>query len=122
MDHGLKLLLGLVILGAVLFGLDRCDSWWSNRNVNKQKANINAILSNINAIETGVIAATKEELAAEKMAANIETKALLNAVNATEETRIDTNAALANLQKAKNANATGITVKELEEKLRRLDQ
>lgn len=111
----------LFVLGLVLFTMDKCSSYFTNRDIEKRKANVNAILSNIQAIETGKIAATKEELAAEKAKAELETEDLLEAANATDAARAETNAALTNLNAARNANTTNSSVKDLEDALRRLE-
>lgn len=111
----------LVLLGLVLFGIDRCSSWRFERDIDKRKANVNAALSNI-ADREKTIANLNEQQAAEKEVVRRETEDLQNAVNATDQQKAETNKALANLANARNANETNVTVQELEEKLRRLDQ
>lgn len=112
--------LGLIVLGLVLFTMDRCSSGRDDKKVREHFANINALTANIQKMESGVIPATKEEIAAEKMAANVETKALVEAVGGTEEAKAETNAALANLANAKNANTTNSSVADLEKALEKL--
>lgn len=121
MDHGLKLLAVLVILGAVLFGIDRCSTWRANRDIEARKANVNAALSNIANIEAN-IAFDKGRQEEQKQAVNAATQDYLTAVNATNEVREEVNAALANVEKAKNANQANVSIRELEEKLRKLEQ
>lgn len=112
----------LFVLGLVLFTLDKCSSYFTNRDIEKRKANVNAILSNIQAVESGQIVATKEQLAAEKAKAELETKELLENIEATDAAKAETNAALANLANAKSKDATNSSVKNLEDALRKLEQ
>lgn len=111
----------IVLLVIVLFTVDRCSTYRDNKKVNEHKANIANIAANIKKMETGVIPATKEEIAAQKAAANVETGLLLDAVGATDEAREATNAALANLEAAKGKDTTNSSVKDLEDALRRLE-
>lgn len=111
----------LVLLGFVLFGIDRCSSWRFTRDIDKRKVNVNAALSNI-AEREKTIANLNEQQAAEKEAVKIEAQELQNAVNATNEQRVETNRALENLNASRNSNAVNVSVSDLEEKLRRLDQ
>lgn len=112
--------IGLVLLiGGVLLAIDRCGTWRSDRDIEKRKANINAVLANIEIKET-TIANLQTQVELEKQAANTEMKQLLENINATEATKVETNAALANLDRAKNANTTNSSVKQLEELLEKL--
>lgn len=107
---------GLVLIAAVLFGISKCGTWRSDRDIDKQKANINAALSNI-ANKESVIANLQTEIAVEKEAVKHETNSLLNNINATNEAKTQTNAALANLDKARNANTTNSSAEQLEKLL-----
>lgn len=121
LDHGLKVLAGLIVLGLVLFGIDRCSTWRTNRDIEARKANVNAALANIANVEAN-IAFDKGRQEEQKAAVNAATQDYLMAVNATDEARSEVNAALANVEKAKNANQANVSIRELEEKLKRLEQ
>lgn len=111
---------GLVLLGLVLFGFSKCSDYRFSRDVDKRKANINAALSNIANIQQQKTELEKQE-AVEKEVVKIETESLANAVNATNEQRVETNKALSNLDAAHNSNTTNTSVEDLEKLLRRLD-
>jgi hypothetical protein len=112
---------GLVLIGAVLFGIDRCGSWREQRKIDKIKANVNAALVNVANIEV-----KKRELelqqAAELEAAKRDVEEFNEAANASIEAREEVNKALENVNIARNSNTTGTTVDELKRKLDRLDR
>jgi len=112
---------GLILIAIVLFALDRFGTWRSNRDIDKRKANINAVLANIETKES-TIANLQTEVALEKQAANIETKALLENINTTEATKEETNRALGNLANAKGKDTTNSSVADLEKLLKQLEQ
>jgi len=111
--------IGLVVLGAVLFAFDRFTDWRVDRDTERRKANINAHLANAQTIEKG-IANLNERLAAEKEAANIETQGYLDKVNASRDAREATNAALSNLANAKGVNTANSSAADLEKALENL--
>jgi len=112
-------LAGLLLLAAVLFGMDRCSSWNFASKQDKLKANVNTIIANIEA-RNAVIANLKEQQAVEAERVKQATAEYLDAINATDATRQETDRALSNLANAANANRGNVSVKELEEKLRGL--
>lgn len=120
----LKLVLVLAAIGGlvalVLFTVDYCGSWSTNRENEKRKANINAGMANI-ANKQSTIANLETEVAIEKERVRQETETHLTTVNATEQVKAETNAALSNLAAAKNANTTNSSVRQLEDVLRRLE-
>jgi len=114
------ILVGVLIAILGLFWLiDGIGSWWTGRGNNKRQANINAHLSNI-ATKEGTIANLQTEVEIEKSHLVEETKEHLKDVNATVEAKTETNKALANLEKAKNANTTNSSVQDLEKILEKL--
>ena len=109
---------GLVLIGLVLFTVDRCGDWRTDRKNEQLKQNVNIALSNVAAREK-VIANLKEQQAVEVFAVNNATREYLDAQNLTDETRREVNKALANLANAAKSNGN-ISVRELEDKLRGL--
>ena len=109
---------GLVLIGLVLFTVDRCGDWRTDRKNEQLKQNVNIALSNVAAREK-VIANLKEQQAVEVFAVNTATREYLDAQNLTDETRREVNKALANLANAAKSNGN-ISVRELEDKLRGL--
>ena len=109
----------LVVFGAILFTYDACGTYHSNRGNEKRKANINAALSNI-AEKEATVANIKTEIAVEKEGVKVETEQLLKDTFTSNEKRVATNQALANLDAAQNANATNSSVADLEKLLREL--
>ena len=108
----------LVLIGLVLFTVDRCGTWRTDRKNEQLKENVNIALSNVAAREK-VIANLKEQQAVEVFAVNNATREYLDAQNLTDETRREVNKALANLANAAKSNGN-ISVRELEDKLRGL--
>lgn len=113
---------GLILLGAVLFGIDRCSTWNGQRKIDKIKANVNASLANIANLE-----AQKHELelkqAAELEAAKRNVQDFADAANATVQARTETNKALENLNAVKNSNAdVNVSVSDLQKKLEALEK
>lgn len=106
----------IVVIGFVLFTVDRCGTWIDNRDIAKQKAAINAKVANIEAKEA-VIANLATEIAIEKQQVKDDTAVLLDNINATNEARVLTNQALANLDAARNANTTNSSLKDFQKAL-----
>ena len=100
--------------------VDGFSTWRWQKGVNRDKANINAALQNINS-RSGIIQSLEQQQAIEKQAVNQATQNLVNASNATEAAKIETNKSLANLANAKASNVNA-TVDELERKLDQLDK
>lgn len=111
---------GLAVLGLVLFLFDKCGDYRTNRDIEKRKANINAALSNI-AVKEGTIANLQIDVAVEKERVKESVKEHLEAVNASDAVKANTNAKLANLDAARNVNTTNSSVQDLEDVLRRLE-
>ena len=93
---------GLVLIGLVLFTVDRCGDWRTDRKNEQLKQNVNIALSNVAAREK-VIANLKEQQAVEVFAVNNATREYLDAQNLTDETRREVNKALSNLAIASRA-------------------
>lgn len=110
----------LVVLGLVLFAFDRCGTYFAGKDIDKLKSNANAGLANAAKIESE-IDVLKGRQAAELEAVKRDTEKLLDAVNATNAAREETNRALQNVNAARNSNTVGITAEQLAEKLRRLE-
>lgn len=115
-------LIGLLLLGAVLFTMDKCGGYFSSRDIDKAKANLNAALANVNAAKDVVVNDRIDEavvLEQVKQAAND----VITASNATDQAKAEANAAVANYIAAKNANRpTGTTEADLDAKMRALEQ
>lgn len=114
-------IVGLVLIGAVLFVSDRVTGWWSARKIDKLKANINGTLTNIATAEKQ-IANLREKQAAELAEANVAVKEFNDEVGASEAARIEANKALEAVNAARNSNQVGVTVDELNKKLEALDR
>ncbi len=111
----------LVLFGGVLLFFDKCSTYRGQNKRDKIQENINKTLGNVANLEV-----QKRELelkqAAELESANIAVKEFHDEVNATVEARKESNVALANVNAARNSNATNVSVQQLEELLRKLDQ
>lgn len=115
---GLSCLVGLVLLWYLLTQIQSCRV---QKATDKQLANINAHLGNI-ANRADTIANLNTEQAVEKEQVKEETNQHLNDINATEETKKQTNAMLANLANAKVVNTTNSSVVDLQKALDALNQ
>lgn len=111
---------GLVLIAAVLFGLDRCGTWQANRGIQKDKEKIANTVSQIANIKTEIANLQNQE--AEKrgeLARDVET--LTNQVFGREEAKAEANKALANYNAAlaanSNVNATAQDFTNILEKL-----
>lgn len=110
-------LAAILALGVILWSFDAFGSWRFNRKQDALKTNVNAGLANIKEREK-VIANLKEQQAVETKMVELQTKELLEAVNATDKAREETDKVL---EKLSNVNGnTNVSVEELERKLQGL--
>ena len=117
-------LLLLLVLVAVMFA--KCPGYLETRATEKKKLAVNAALANVANKEQQIaehekaIDELKGEQKVEKQNVNALTQDYLDSANVATQDRIEANKALANLDAARNANATNVSVKDLEEKLKGL--
>lgn len=113
---------GLVLLGAVLFTVSKCDNWRSNRAIDKARANVNAAMQNVNAAKAVVSNdAVNEAVAVQQFKDAVNDAVILS--NATDAAKVETNKAAANYATAVNENRpVGTTEDDLNRKLKVLDQ
>jgi molecular chaperone DnaK (HSP70) len=111
----------LIALGGTLFLLDRISGWWSGRKIDQARANVNAATQELKDAQANVAKEKQAEaVALEKV--KIETNTYLEAVNASDDARTQTNQAIQNMQSAINANRdVNITADQLDQKLKELD-
>lgn len=103
--------IGLTLLGLILFGIDRCSTWNQNRKLNNAKQEVNVALQEL-ANAKAAVDPHAESAAIEKL--KEATNTAIEATTATDEAKAETNAALANYKAARNANRpTGTTEAEL---------
>lgn len=103
--------MGLVLLGIILFGVHSCNDWWAKRQINKAKQDVNIALQEL-ANAKAAVDPHAESAAIEKL--KEATNTALAASAATDEAKAETNAALANYKAARNANRpTGTTEADL---------
>lgn len=113
--------LGLLLLGAVLFGIDRCGTWKADRAIKKDKGKITNTLANIANIsdQIGNLELQKVE---QKGQLNRDVEEYQNQTYGRDDAKAETNAALGNYQRALNANTnTNATAADFEKALRKLD-
>lgn len=116
------LVLLLVLIGGVLFGLDRLSTYRLNRAIEKAKANVNAALKEVDAAKAVVSSDKVDEAVALDHVKQAEQE-VIAASNATDQAKAEANAALVNYVTAKNANIpTGTTEADLQRKLDALNQ
>ncbi len=108
-------LLAVLLIGGLIF--TKCGDWRGRSREQKMKANINAALSNIED-RNRLMANLKEQQAAETAVVNAATKDYLDATNASDAARRETDAAIKRMQE-QTANGN-ISAEELREKLRGL--
>jgi hypothetical protein len=111
----------LLVLGAALWFSDMWTGYFADRKADKLKANINAAVDTALSIEKGV-ANLEIKQEGQLVAANIAVQEFLDEVGASEEQRIESNRALANVEAAKNTPMANVTAQELKEILGRLDK
>lgn len=112
----------LLVVGFVLFNIDRLERWTGTRAIDHAKTNVNIALADVNAGKA-VVANDRvnEAVAVEqvKQAAND----VITASNATDDAKAAAKQAVANYVAAKQANVpTGTTEEDLQRKLDELDK
>ena len=113
--------LGLVVLGGLLFMADKVTGWRDRRAIEQKKAEINAAIGNL--------ANAQNELQRDRIAEAVHkqdvinrTEKYLEAVNATDAARAETNRALENLNSAVSSGRNaGITADALEKRLNEIN-
>lgn len=113
----LWMVLGLVVLAGLLFIADRVTGWRDKRVIEVKRAEINAALANLANAQDNL---ERDKIAEIQHKQDVieKTERYLNAINATDSARAETNRALQNLGSAVNANRNvGITVADLEKRL-----
>jgi len=112
---------GLVLISAVLFGIDRCGTWRANRDIAKDKQKIANTVAEISNISNQI--GNLEQQKAEKQGElNRDLETLANNVYGRDEIKKEANAALGNYQRAVNANAnTNATARQIEDALKKLE-
>ncbi len=115
-------LLGLIVLGGLLFAIDRVSGWYHQRQIEHLKANVNAATDELKGIQANVV--IEKVLANQAMEnVNVAVKEYANAVNATDTARGETNRALQNMSNAVNGNRpVGVTANDLDRQLKELGQ
>ena len=110
-------ILGVVVLGALLLAADRITGWRDQRDIDRKRQEINSALTNLaNAQDRLQRDRMDEAVAAQDVIRK--TEDYVNAVNATDAARVETNRALQNLNSAVNAGRNaGITADALEKRL-----
>ncbi len=112
---------GLVLIGAVLFGAKSCSNWRTDRQIDKAKANVNAALANLANAQANV---QKDaiEVAQHEQAVKDAANAVLVASNASVAVQTNTNAMLSNLNRTIAANRPiGTTAQQINDQLKDLD-
>jgi seryl-tRNA synthetase len=113
-------LVGLLLLGWWL--ITAGESWYSTRQIDKLKANVNTALKAVNAAQANV-QQDKIDEAVKLEEVKAATNQYVEAVNATDTARAETNRALTNLSNAVNANhPVNITADDLQKRLDELDK
>lgn len=119
---GLTVAAALVVIGAVLFTLDRCSTWRANRDIDKARANVNAAMQEVNAAKA-TVANDRIDEALALQNVNAAVQDVVNASTATDAAKAEANAALANYKAAVEARRpTGTTEADLDAKLRALGE
>lgn len=112
---------GLVVIGGVLFGIDKRSNWRTTRETNKIKANIANGITKIANIQTQIsnLEVQKAETQGE-LKRDVETYA--NQTYGREDDKIRTNQALANYNQALKTNTNiDATRQQIEDALKKLD-
>ena len=112
----------LILIGLVAFGIDRCGKWnesRADRKTKEQIANTAKEIANI----SNTISNLELQKAEKQGELNRDMEQLHSDLADREDAKAETNAALANFQKAVNSNSNvNRTAEDLEEILRRLDR
>ena len=114
--------IGIIALGAILWAANSISNRWSNRQIDKLKANVNAAMVDLQQSQVNIAVGKEiERQALENV--NVATQQFTEAVNATDSAKTETNRALQNLASAVNSNRpVNITVDQLEKQLKELGQ
>lgn len=115
-------IVGLAVLGAVLFGIDRCGTWKANRDIAKDKQKIANTVAEIGNISNQI--GNLEQQKAEKQGElNRDVETMANNIYGREDAKTETNRALANFNAALKANANvNATAEDIQRALEKLDQ
>ncbi len=110
--------LGLAVLGTMLYAGTRFMAWRSTKAIDKLKANINAATTELVQVQANINADERDqEVKLENV--NKATTEYVTAINATETAKTETNRAITNLHTAvHNKHNVNITVSDLERKLK----
>lgn len=112
----------LILLGAVLFLLAKCDNYLIGRDIKKARENVNVALQQVNAAK-GTVANDRVDEAVALHNVNAAVQDVITASNATDQAKAEANAAAANYIAAKKAGIpTGTTEADLDAKLRALGE
>ena len=110
-------LFGVVVLVALLFAADRISGWRTRHDIDHKRREINAALANLANVQDRLQRDRQDEAVAAQEVIR-RTEDYVNAVNATDAARAETNRALQNLNSAVNAGRNaGITADALEKRL-----
>lgn len=111
---------GLLLIGAILFGMDKCSDYRFERGLKKEKEKIANTIGEISNIKEQQANLALQE--AEKRGELVrDQETLANKVYGQDEAKKEVNAALANYNKALAANSnTNATAKDIEDALKRL--
>ena len=119
---------GLTIIGLVIvllfawWGLTRVYDWYGTRQIDKLKANVNAATEELKRAQANV-QQDKIDEAVKLEQVKAATNQYVEAVNATDAAKAETNRALTNLSNAVNANhPVNITADDLQKRLDELDK
>ena len=119
---------GLTIIGLVIvllfawWGLTRVYDWYGTRQIDKLKANVNAATEELKQAQANVQQYKIDE-AVKLEQVKAATNQYVEAVNATDAAKAETNRELTNLSNAVNANhPVNITADDLQKRLEELDR
>ena len=119
---------GLTIIGLVIvllfawWGLTKAYDWYGTRQIDKLKANVNAATEELKQAQANV-QQDKVDEAVKLEQVKAATNQYVEAVNATDAAKAETNRALTNLSNAVNANhPVNITADDLQKRLDELDK
>lgn len=109
-------ILGLVLLGAVLFAADRLSGWYRDRQIKRTRTELNAAVGNLQNAQVNLAKDQALDPVYKQDVAD-KTKAYLDAINATDAQRAVATQALSNLNAVTNRHNVNISVNDLERKL-----
>jgi uncharacterized protein YjcR len=112
----------VIVLLLVWWAITAGENWYGNRQIDKLKTNVNTALQDVNAKQQQVNQDKVEENRAVENV-KIATNQYVEAVNATNAARAETNRALTNLANAVNSNIpVGVNVDQVRKQLDDLDR